>query len=498
MTTEVVAVQAPVFAATQSRDRDRERDFRAISGGPAQLLDVTALSVCLALTISAFYFTQPAPDVQALMAMRISVRNLGVIALCWAAWTICLWTTGMYYRQRIRSFSGLALRVIAGTSMCSLVTASCLVARHSGPGVWKPILFNWAIVNGFFLLGRVAMVLYARHVRPLFRLPRRVLIVGTGRRARRLAIELEDSARYDYEMLGFVDFDPQHGAGDAAVPTFGSFSDLEEILMRQHIDEVFIALPVRSAYNEIADVIAMCERTGVQSQYLADFFQTSITKRRRIAGDESERIVLEMVHDDNRRHIKRIVDLVGAIVGLVALSPLFLVIAIAIKCTSEGPIIFKQVRYGLNKRKFYMFKFRSMVVDAEKLQAKLEHRNESGGPTFKIKHDPRITAVGRILRKTSMDELPQLINVLFGQMSLVGPRPLPMRDVNLFSELSLMRRFSVKPGMTGLWQVSGRSNTSFTGWISLDLHYIDHWSLGLDLMILLRTVRAVVRGTGAA
>jgi lipopolysaccharide/colanic/teichoic acid biosynthesis glycosyltransferase len=161
-------------------------------------------------------------------------------------------------------------------------------------------------------------------------------------------------------------------------------------------------------------------------------------------------------------------------------------------------VIFKQTRYGLNKNPFSMYKFRSMVVDAESQQSQLEHLNETSGPVFKIKRDPRITRLGALLRKTSIDELPQLFNVLLGHMSLVGPRPLPTRDVSRFSDLSLMRRFSVKPGVTGLWQVSGRSNLDFDGWIALDLRYIDTWTLMLDLRILAMTIPAVLKGRGAS
>ena len=192
------------------------------------------------------------------------------------------------------------------------------------------------------------------------------------------------------------------------------------------------------------------------------------------------------------------VDVCGALLGLVVLAPLFVLITALIKATSLGPVFFSQTRYGLNKRRFSMFKFRSMVPDAEQRQAALEHLNETGGPVFKISKDPRVTPIGRLLRRTSLDELPQLFNVLRGEMSLVGPRPLPMRDVSKFAELSLVRRFSVKPGMTGLWQVSGRSNTSFDSWIKLDLYYIDHWSLLMDVRILMRTLPAVLRGSGAS
>jgi lipopolysaccharide/colanic/teichoic acid biosynthesis glycosyltransferase len=191
-------------------------------------------------------------------------------------------------------------------------------------------------------------------------------------------------------------------------------------------------------------------------------------------------------------------DIAGATGLLLLLAPIMLLAVLAIKSTSPGPAIFSQERYGLNKRRFRMFKFRTMVVDAERQQADLERRNEADGPVFKIRSDPRVTRVGRLLRSTSIDELPQLWNVLCGHMSLVGPRPLPARDVIRFTRPADMRRFSVRPGLTCLWQVNGRSNVGFKEWIEMDLHYIDKWSLALDLVILARTIPAVLRGTGAS
>ena len=179
------------------------------------------------------------------------------------------------------------------------------------------------------------------------------------------------------------------------------------------------------------------------------------------------------------------------------LSPVLTCAALAIKLTSRGPVLYAQDRYGLYRRRFKMYKLRTMVKGAEALQTSLEHLNEASGPVFKIKHDPRMTRVGRFLRRTSIDELPQLVNVLRGEMSLVGPRPLPLRDVGRFSEAALVRRFSVRPGLTGLWQISGRSDLSFERWMELDMQYIDQWSLGLDLKIIAKTIPAVLKATGA-
>jgi lipopolysaccharide/colanic/teichoic acid biosynthesis glycosyltransferase len=184
-------------------------------------------------------------------------------------------------------------------------------------------------------------------------------------------------------------------------------------------------------------------------------------------------------------------------IALLVFLPFLPIIATAIKLTSPGPVFFVQERIGINKRRFRVYKFRTMVPDAEKKQAELESLNEVSGPVFKIKKDPRITPIGRILRKLSIDEVPQLFNVLKGDMSLVGPRPLPIRDYNGFSEDWHRRRFSVRPGITCLWQINGRGSIPFEKWMELDMEYIDKWSLWLDLKILAKTFPSVLRGSGA-
>ena len=195
--------------------------------------------------------------------------------------------------------------------------------------------------------------------------------------------------------------------------------------------------------------------------------------------------------------VKRLLDIMLSVALLLIFSPLLLVTAVLIKISSPGPLFFVQERVGLNKRKFRLFKFRTMIPDAEKRQSKLEHLNEASGPVFKINNDPRITPIGKFLRKTSIDELPQFINVLKGDMSLVGPRPLPVRDYSGFDHDWHRRRFSVRPGITCLWQIKGRSAIPFEKWMELDMEYIDHWSLWLDFMILARTIPAVFKGSGA-
>jgi exopolysaccharide biosynthesis polyprenyl glycosylphosphotransferase len=326
----------------------------------------------------------------------------------------------------------------------------------------------------------------------------RVIVVGTGPLGLRIYRELCADVLSAYYVVGFVDTTVAASSPFMARRTLGPLEQLEDILVREHVDEVYIGLPVISHYPQIQETIRICERLGVKANYHADIFATQIAKPRiETTRNFGGRVHLRVAPDDARLLIKRTLDVSVAAAGLAVLAPVMLAVAVAIKLTSEGPVIYGQERYGLNRRRFRMYKFRTMVADADRLQASLESRNEAAGPVFKIANDPRITPIGRFLRRSSIDELPQLFNVLRGDMSLVGPRPLPLRDVARFTRTADLRRLSVRPGLTCLWQVNGRSGIGFDEWVKLDLHYIDHWSLVLDLWILARTVPAVFRATGA-
>jgi len=237
----------------------------------------------------------------------------------------------------------------------------------------------------------------------------------------------------------------------------------------------------------------------VEVWLVADFFSTQIS---RTSLDEllgRPLLIFRTTPEDSWRIVvKQVMDLVGAFLFLVCFCWLFLLLALYIKISSPGPILFRQQRSGLNGRPFTIFKFRTMVTNAEQFKHELSAMNEMTGPVFKVTNDPRITPAGKFLRKWSLDELPQIFNVLRGEMSLVGPRPLPVDEVKRFENLSHRRRLSVKPGLTCLWQVKGRNQINdFREWVRLDLEYIDNWSLGLDFKILLMTIPAVLRGTGA-
>jgi exopolysaccharide biosynthesis polyprenyl glycosylphosphotransferase len=265
------------------------------------------------------------------------------------------------------------------------------------------------------------------------------------------------------------------------------------------VDEVVVCLPIRSYYETISDIIRMCEDLGLVVRVPADFFESRLVHA---YLDELHNTPVLTLRTDAPPPVsiavKRLVDVAGSAVALILLSPLLALIAVAIKMDSHGPVLFIQDRVGLRRKMFSMLKFRTMAVDAERRQAELEDHNEVNGGAFKIKNDPRTTRVGRLLRKLSLDELPQFWNVFRGDMSLVGPRPLPLRDVERFDSDWQKRRFSVKPGLTCLWQINGRHEIDFEHWMEMDLQYIDNWSLSLDFDILFKTLPAVLRGTGAS
>jgi exopolysaccharide biosynthesis polyprenyl glycosylphosphotransferase len=275
-------------------------------------------------------------------------------------------------------------------------------------------------------------------------------------------------------------------------------SELDAMMAQQAIDEVLVALPNNKYSSLVETIVRRCEEQGVVVRVRTETFNLQIA---RSYVDELEGVPVVTIRsgpeDDWRLLAKRLIDILGSVALLLILAPLLALVTVLIRLDSPGAIFFTQERIGFNKRRFKLIKFRTMTDGADRQQALLEHLNEAEGPVFKIKNDPRVTRVGKFLRRFSIDELPQLFNVLKGDMSLVGPRPLPVRDVERIDVTSHKRRFSIKPGITCLWQVNGRSDIGFDDWVLLDLEYIDRWSLGLDLRILLKTIPAVLRGPGA-
>jgi exopolysaccharide biosynthesis polyprenyl glycosylphosphotransferase len=316
-----------------------------------------------------------------------------------------------------------------------------------------------------------------------------------------LARALQSDSVLGYRVLGFVDHS-WSGTADfrkTGLQVVCDFAGLASFLRENVVDEVVIALPVSTFYPQASRVVALCKELGITTHFLSNLFELHMQRARSARLDYESLITLRAdAMQGWGLLVKRLLDISISLMCITLLAPVFIITAILIKLTSPGPVFFVQKRVGLNKRLISVHKFRTMVPDAEKKQAQIEHLNEVSGPVFKIKNDPRITRLGRFLRKTSIDELPQLFDVLIGDMSLVGPRPLPVRDYLGFSKDWQRRRFSIRPGITCLWQIRGRSSISFEKWMELDMQYIDQWSVWLDLQILVRTIPAVLRGSGAA
>jgi exopolysaccharide biosynthesis polyprenyl glycosylphosphotransferase len=427
------------------------------------------------------------------LKIRITPLNASFSIVFAVLWQQCMQRLGLY--RRFTEFLRPALISVAGVGIMTALLALFLEARRA-QGPVQQILIAFFIAAVSYQMARV----FISNPRMGWRIgdPEQVVILGSGRRAAKAWRELRVNHHSAKCLLGFVDDrDAAVMPPDIAGRLLCRINDLPDYLLRNAVDELIIAVPTRSCYDMTQRAVSMAEAAGVRVVCLNDLYSLVHDKKLR----QRAAIFLELVPKDEARlfteAVKRVLDLVGSGVCLVLLSPLFLVVALVVKLTSPGPVIFAQDRYGWRRRRFRVYKFRSMVRNAPELLNALEKQNEANGPIFKMTNDPRVTPVGRFLRRTSLDELPQLWNVLLGDMSLVGPRPMSVRDVSLFSEAQLMRRFSVRPGITGSWQVTARGSFSFDQWIELDFDYIDDWSLRLDLKILARTLPAVLRRSGA-
>jgi exopolysaccharide biosynthesis polyprenyl glycosylphosphotransferase len=345
--------------------------------------------------------------------------------------------------------------------------------------------FRWAVRNAVHLLGGKS---------ESFRV---ILIVGIGEQVLKVAKAIEKYQDLGLKIRGFLITDAQAPPQQVnQYPVLGRAKDLPQLLENEVIDEVIFALSQEELRN-MGDLFLLCEERGITVRVTIDFFPHIISKTHLEEMDGLPLLTFSTTPKNELLLIlRRTFDVIGSIVLILFLSPLLLLIIILIRLESPGPVIYRQVRVGLNGRKFTFYKFRSMVQGADKLKHDLTAYNIMGGPVFKMRDDPRVTRVGRFLRKSSLDELPQLINVLRGDMSFVGPRPPIPEEVEQYQGWQ-RRRLSMKPGITGLWQISGRNQIDFDQWMKLDLEYIDNWSLWLDVKILLKTIPTVIFGRGA-
>jgi len=415
-------------------------------------------------------------------------------------WSALLWASGAYRSRRtlglkdevsmvgrVALFGSLALTLIVYAARWTFISRSFLV-----------ILF---FVNLFLLVSaRVTIRLLARKVRSLGFNFRTVVLVGDTPRARSMADLIHRHPWWGFKLLGLIRERPaasEENTTGSGIPVLGTLADFETILREAQVDEVILAVD-RGDLPKLEDVFLLCEEIGVKTRLVLDFFPHVLARVELEEFQGTPLLTFTTTPDDELALLlKRAVDVFLAVVlGLASLIPVA-VAAFLIKATSKGPVLFRQTRCGLNGRPFTLLKLRTMVEDAEQQLDDVAHLNVHDGPVFKAANDPRLTWLGRLMRRFSFDEFPQLWNVLRGEMSLVGPRPPLPHEVARYERWQ-RRRLSMKPGVTGLWQVSGRNDIkSFEDWINLDLSYIDNWSLSLDAKILLRTIPTVLTGRGA-
>ena len=402
--------------------------------------------------------------------------------------------------------------VALNTQVLSLVkaTASAAFWLMTVCAVFSVKSFNISNILIFFAVVTVVGIVGRLFLRVLLLSARRngynyryLLVVGVGERASQIASKIEDKPELGYKIVGFV-AENSDALGDQDGKVFGKWKvlgvlpKLRDILTNERVDEVIVCLPMEARFSDITMIVQHARDLGIVVRLMPDMADGAMLRNLHIEEFEDE-CVVTLFREQLLMQLlmKRLIDTAISLIVLVLLLPVMVTVAILIKLTSPGPVLFVQNRVGMNQRRFRLYQFRSMVVDAEKRKLELVHLNERDGPVFKIENDPRTTRIGRFIRKTSIDELPQLFNVLSGEMSLVGPRPPLPEEVKRYEWL-FRKRLSVKPGITCIWQISGRNNVSFDRWMEMDHEYIENWTLWLDLKILLQTIPAVVFSRGAS
>ncbi len=404
---------------------------------------------------------------------------------------LVFWRAGLYASRERRAGAG---RVVSSLLLVTVITLAFAVGtgyQHTTFGLY---LTSFVLSALLVSLLRASYDLVTRDVWRLAGARRRAVLVGDGERlvTLRRALGLGRGG-IDYEFVGALTSDD---AGPSGLPALGGIEDLGRVLAAQPVDELIVS-GVDLGDKELLDLVEEAHRWGVKVRVAPSMTELLTQRAEYVAGQGVPLFeVRPPVFAGLDWVVKRLFD-IGVSAGLILVAaPMWLVIALAVKLDSPGPVFYRDRRVGLGESEFGMFKFRSMYIDASERQAGLEGANEASGPLFKIKDDPRVTRVGRIMRRYSIDELPQMLNVLRGEMSLVGPRPLPLRDFVQLEDWH-RKRYLVLPGMTGLWQVSGRIDLSFDDLVRLDFYYLENWSIWLDISILAKTLPAVLARRGA-
>ncbi len=472
---------------------------------PARLIAYRRLLLDVLLTAGSFLFAHqlrsslgprvlPSLFPGGLYPLRDYLPLLAVVLPLWMVLLAAqrLTSPGQVLSLRREAFKELQ---VAALGVVLLAATGYLLRLHF---VSRPFLLLFGVINGAVLAAARVAERRTPWGRRLAEVPERmVVVVGCGEGATAFARQVLSHRAWGLSLRGLVDAD---GCGRTEVegfPVLGAVTDLPELLSREVVDEVVLAVPTRQL-GEFESVLLHCQELGVRVRVALQPFPHLQPHVEVEALNGTPLLTFAtMPTAPLALFVKRVLDVVLSLVTLVASTPLCLAAALAIRLSSRGPVLYRQVRCGLHGRLFVLIKFRTMVADAEKLQSEVAHLNVMDGPAFKAPADPRVTPVGRLLRRSSLDELPQLLNVLKGDMSLVGPRPPIPEEVERYLPWQ-RRRLAMKPGVTCLWQISGRSELDFATWMDLDLAYIDTWSLWLDLKILALTVPAVFSGRGAA
>lgn len=460
-------------------------------------VDVAVMCVCFFIS---YYLRGQIPQISDMFPeiyypIYTYTSQLPLAAVIWA-WMLNV--SGAYQQFRGREFAGIIAGIVQATFF-SIIIFSCVAYVMKMQYLSRSFIITTFVLSGIgIIIERIILIRMLENARRRGMNHRYLLVVGTGKRAQVFIDLVNQHAEWGFRIMGLVDDYPEMvGKKIKGYPVIGVIADIPKILENKVIDEVVFVVP-RTWLGKIENPVLYCEQVGKRVSIAMDLFNLNFAKLRQSGFSDFPLLMFQSTSDKLLQLMfKRVLDFVVSGALIVVLSPAFLFTALAVKWTSPGPILFTQVRSGLNGRVFKLFKFRTMVVDAEAKLAALQKHNEMSGPVFKMTEDPRITPVGKWLRKLSLDELPQLFNVLSGDMSLVGPRPPIPAEVEKY-EIWHRRRLSMRPGITGLWQTSGRNKiTKFEDWMKLDLKYIDQWSLWLDLKIFLKTVPVVAFGIGA-
>ena len=412
-------------------------------------------------------------------------------------WSLALYANGLYQSTRTRSYLEILWAVVKSAAVTFLLLGTFIFLFKLTFMSRQFFLIFMALSFALIWLEKTAIFMSSHYVRRQGLNTRRLLIVGTGKRAVEFVKKVDQHPEWGFEFLGAIDDEPGRGVRQVGrLGVIGTLEDIPEIFHRDAIDEVVFVVP-RSRLNHLQGAIEDCETEGVVVTMAVDLFDTKLA---RSSVSELEGLPLLHFRTTHAKEwellLKRVFDFTASGLGILVISPLFLIMAFLIKVTSKGPVFFKQNRLGLAGRRFTLYKFRTMRQGAQDVLSNVSDLGAMTTPEFREKKTSWITPVGRFMRKFSIDELPQLINVFVGHMSIVGPRPTVPDEVEKYKDWQ-RRRFSMKPGITCLWQVNGRNNIAFEEWMKLDLEYLDSWSLWLDAKILLKTVPVVLFGIGA-